>query len=392
MRAVILIVVIAVVAGLGLGISLAYIETGTAADPAEFAASLREPASDGTTADDELPAGLPRAEVPETFYNFGNMEHNTSMSHTFVVRNVGDVPLRVEEKSTTCKCTVGNVSNNEVAPGEEAEVTLEWVAKSAPGPFRHGATLATNDPKHSRIELTIEGQVVESTAMYPSELVFGTIRAGEEKTAELYLMSFLSDEVEVLDYEISESEVAEHVAVEITPVDRSELPSSEAKAGVKVTAVYKSGETLGPIRGDLKLTTTLKNAQNLTIPLLGRVVGDISIFGPGWNAHQGILRMGSFTSETEKEVRLNLSVRGEEASDVEFQVESVEPDELEVRLGEPHHINEQLTHVPLTVRVPEGTEPMVRLGGPISEEGEIRLSSNHSKTPNVRLRVQFAVE
>ncbi len=377
--------------GVGLGAVLANFEVPATLSYQPKPVKQPDQPTDTSEAEPQIKA-QPKADLPETVFNFGNIERGTSMTHIFKVRNVGKRPLRVEVASTTCKCTVGNLSKEEIAPNEESEVLLEWVAKTGPGPFRHGATLSTNDPTQSTVELSVEGQVVESTAMSPSELIFGTVRTGESPSASLYLMNFLDQEIEITDYELSDPNLAKHMEIAITPVDLSELPSPDAKSGLKVTATYQAKRTLGPFRSWLTITTNLKNAQKLTVPIAGNVVGDVSVFGPGWNAPKGLLRMGTFDSKQGKAVKLKLAIRGEFAHEAKLEVAEVDPPQLKATLGEPRRMGDQLSHVPLVIEVPAGASPIVRLGEPVSSDAHIVLRSKHEEIPDVRMRVRFAVE
>jgi len=371
-------------AGMGLGAALALVEVRpwTTQAPSGDQAQAESPTTD---------AAMPKAEAPETTFKFGKIERGTSMSHAFKIRNVGDAPLHVEVGSTTCKCTVGNLPKNDVEPNEETEVLLEWTAKTGPGPFRHGATLLTNDPLHSRIELYVEGQVVDSTSMSPAELVFGAVRVGETQTSHLYVMAFLEQEVKVLSWEITDADLAKQIEVHIAPAQPSELPSSDALSGLKVVATYQAGKTIGPFYGSLTLATNLEGASKLTIPLMGSVVGDISIFGPGWNARQGLLRLGAIHGGEGKTVRLNVAIRGEHAQTTQLKVVAVDPPELKATLGKRRVMGDKLVHVPLLVEVPPNTRPLVRTGEPASTDARIVLQSNHPETSEVRLRVHFAV-
>ena len=333
-----------------------------------------------------------KAEVPETVYKFGNIERGTSMSHEFVIRNVGDQPLHVEVKSTTCKCTVGDLDDSDVPPGGETKVMLEWHAKIPPGPFRHGAVLSTNDPTQTSINLSVEGDVVESTAMAPAELIFGTVQAGDSQTASLYLMQFLDQEIEVLDYELSVPELAQRIQIEISEVEKSELPVPEAIRGLKVSAKFTSDKSVGPFQCWLTLNTNLEKAKKLTVPIAGNVVGDVSIFHPAWNPERGILRLGSFPSDEGKKVTAKVSIRGELGQQAKLVVAEVDPPQLKVSLGEPRALGPKLTHIPLHLEVPAGTKPIVRLGEPISSDAHILLRSDDEKIPDVRMRVHFAVE
>ena len=44
---------------------------------------------------DTISTGGPRIEFPETIHDFGRVFQNSSISHTFKVRNVGDAPLEL---------------------------------------------------------------------------------------------------------------------------------------------------------------------------------------------------------------------------------------------------------------------------------------------------------
>jgi len=375
---------LAAVLGVGVGAAFAYVEV-------RLKPASRQPDQVKQIESSTDEGAQPRAEVPEMLFEFGSIEQNTSMSHVFAIENVGTAPLQVEVGDTTCKCTIGDLSEKVVQPGEATEVTLEWTAKTGLGPFRHGATLHTNDPRQSRIELIVEGKVVGSTALSPAELIFRTIRIGESKQAQLFLMAFIEPEVQVESFKVFGEQLAERIDVLIEPAEPSELPQADATSGVRVTATYQSDKTLGAFLGELKLYTNLEKAKVLTIPIVGNVAGDVSLYGPGWNPRQGLLRLGTIEGYVGKQVRLNMKVGGEHARATEYTIAQVDPPELQVSLGESREIREQLVHTPLFIEVPAGTAPMVRIGGVVGDEGLIVLHSTHPNTAEVKLRVQFTV-
>jgi hypothetical protein len=229
-------------------------------------------------------------------------------------------------------------------------------------------------------------------------MLFGTVSANGTKDVSTYLVSNLEDEVKITNYELSDPEVAKQIKLTITPVEKAKLPVPDARSGVKVTATYTASKSNGPFFTWLTLNTNLQRAEKLTVPLVGTVVGDISIFGPGWTPNQGVLRVGAVSSKAGKLVRLNVAIRGEHAQATQLAVASVDPAELKVSLGEPQEMGKQLVHYPLTVEIPVGTRPMVRIARPGEEEdsphgdGVIVLQSTHPDTTEVRLLVRFSVE
>lgn len=387
-------IVVAAVGGLMLGVVIAIVQarpwkvsvdaTGAARSSGKTAAGDTGNASDAGTKSAVV-------QLDETTFEFGTMARGTTMSHAFTVRNIGGSPLHIEVGSTTCKCTVGDLSTNDIAPQAEAEVRLEWTAKTMPGPFRHGATLLTNDPHQSRVELVVEGLVVESTATMPGELHFGTIGAGETKQAELYLMAFLQDDVQIFSQKVLGAEEAGQIDIQVEPCEPSELPNADARAGLKIVASMHAGHTLGPVQASLSLETNLEKAKKLEIPILANVIGDISIFGPGWIARRGLLKLGTIRSEQGKQVRLNIAIHGKDAGNTQLEIVSVEPTELRASLGKPHTMGKHLVHVPLLVEVPTGTRTMARRGADFGEAAQIVISTTHPKTPQLKLQVEFAV-
>jgi hypothetical protein len=386
MKTLIKIIVGSLLAGVALGAAVAYVEVRPWAiiDPGADASA---PAAAPTPT-----TSPPRAEFPEKVYNFGKMERGTKMSHAFQVRNIGHQALKVNVVKTTCKCTVGDLEKDVLQPNEESDIVLEWTARTGSGPFRHSATIGTNDPQFSQVELTVEGEVVESSSVVPPELVFTDVPVGQSSEARIFVMSHLQPEVKVLDYKFESEELASHMDVKITPAEMDELPSPEAQSGVKVSATYQAGKTIGRDYGWLELTTNLEKFPELSILVVANTVGDISVYGPGWVSQQGLLNLGAVRSGEGKRVRLNLNVRGERAASTIMEVTNVDPPELKATLGEPKKIHDQLYGIPLFVEIPEGTPPMARIGEPASTDAQITLKSNNPDAAEVQLKVHFTVE
>jgi hypothetical protein len=256
------------------------------------------------------------------------------------------------------------------------------------------ATLFTNDPRQREITLTIDGEIVDASGVHPPDFAFDKVSVGETKTAEVYVMAMLQDELTISSAELSDVEYRDKFDVKVEPVDRDKLPVKTARDGVRITLATKPGLPVGRFSQYLTLTTNLKEGEKLHIPIFGRVVGDISIHGPRgmWLEDQGVLNLGPVESATGKKARLGLVVRGEGAESVKFEVGSLDPAELKVTFGEPTRLSASLARVPVDVEVPAGTPPMVRLGTSQGDEGKIVLTTTHPTMKELALGVRFAVE
>jgi hypothetical protein len=334
----------------------------------------------------------PRVQVDAPHFDFGTMQRGTTKSHEFEIRNVGDAPLTLEAGETSCKCTLSEVSKSAIPPGGSTHVKVQWTAKSENGPFRQTANVRTNDPLQSMVELTIDGQVMTASGVEPAELLFDKIPVGESRTAHVYVMAMLQDEIKVSEPGFSDPATRDRFEVKIEPVEPKDLPNKSARQGVRVSVTAKEGLPVGRFMQWLSLKTNLQDAETLEIPIMGQVVGDISVRGTGWIEEQGALRIGSVKSSEGHKANLNIIVRGDEATKTSFKVMSSDPELMKVTLGEPKKLKETLVFVPLAIEIPPGTRPMVRLDTAQGEPGKIVLSTTHSKIKELAIGVQFSVE
>jgi len=378
---ILLIAIGAILVGGGVGVASGYLSAGPS-QSASAIASLR--------GENFERSEFPEFRIDKTSYDFGIMQRGSSLSHKFKVTNAGGAPLQVNVLSTTCKCTVGNVGNGLIQPGETEEVELSWVAKSNPGQFRQTATLSTTDPRASRVELTVEGEVIEASGIEPKEWIFNQLRAGDERTASIYVMAFQSESIQVKSATLDGDRSADHYNIEIVDVPVEELPDPKAKAGVRIDLTPLPALPQGPIYDWVVVETDLPDVEPLRVPVFGSVVGDIDIRGPaGWNENIGAIHFGDVLSSEGAEMKLLLSVGGEHAKDIEFEVAEVEPSELEIEVGEANHLASGTTHVPLTVRIPKGLPPAIRNGSGQGEAGKVLLKTNHPLSPELKFEVRY---
>jgi hypothetical protein len=321
------------------------------------------------------------------------MERGREKSHEFLIRNVGTAPLTLEVGSTTCKCTLGHVTGKPIPPGESTTVKLEWKALAENGPFRQEAKIITNDPLHHEVALTIEGEIVSATGVQPSDFMFDKIAVNETKSAEVYVMAMLQDEMEVQSAELSDAQTRDKFDIKIEPVYKSKLPDPKAKDGVRITLTAKPGLPVGRFDQSLTLHTNLQEGEVLHVPVIGRLVGEITVHGnSSWLPEQDALMMGKIKSSEGRKSHLNLVVRGENATEVKFEMGTVDPPELKVTIGEPKSYKDTLLHVPLEIEVPPGTRPMARLDTVQGEAGKVVLKTTHPTMKEVVFFVRFAVE
>lgn len=65
-----------------------------------------------------------QAIVDQDEFNFGRMEVTEDGKHEFTITNQGDKTLSLNPGPTSCKCTLSEIKDSELAPGKSTKVTV----------------------------------------------------------------------------------------------------------------------------------------------------------------------------------------------------------------------------------------------------------------------------
>jgi hypothetical protein len=367
-----------------LGVALAYARLG---EPAAIV--LSDSDGGGGAAIANVP--VPRVSVDQETFDFGTMERHASQSHDFLFTNEGDAPLELTVGETTCKCTIGEVPEKLVQPGQTVPVTLSWTAETDEPQFRQTAEIHTNDPLRRHLNLMVVGRVSEASSYSPKSFLFGDVPVETSETAEVTIVSRRNEPFEILNTEFIEPATAEHFEVEIDALAPEEYPSPDVHAGYRVRLTAKPTLPFGRIGGWLRITTDLANLRGIEVPISGDVVSDVAIYGPGYNRQRSVLDLGHVNGSEGIERHLFVVLRGERGVAIQLKVRQTDPEYLSAELGERKSANEN-AQVPLIVRVPPGSPKAVHMAGREGNPGRIVIETDHPSVPELTIDVQFTVQ
>ena len=99
--------------------------------------------------------------VDQEEFDFGQMDYREKGSHEFVFTNRGDETLTLNPGTPTCSCTVSEIKDNELAPGQSTKVLVSWHSKHLAGPFHHSVSIFTSDSLRPEVPLTIKGEYTQ---------------------------------------------------------------------------------------------------------------------------------------------------------------------------------------------------------------------------------------
>lgn len=342
---------------------------------------------------DPIPGGKVLVENGET-HNFGQMERRGTLTHEFLFRNAGTAKLHLRENGTSCTtCTISTFTEATLEPGESVGVKVQWSAKQMESDFRKEAYIATSDPDRPLVRLIIEGKVVTSLRILPTELTFNSQPTSTSASGRINVFNFQEQPLEVSDIRLENQELAEFFEIEVKPITEQEmLDKAQAKGGVAFLITMKPGLPLGSFQQTIRFQTNLPGGASQEIPIRGFVTSDISFVGPGFDSRHQELNLG--TVKRGSKATLIALIRGPHREATKFSVSSVDPaNSLRVSVTEPEPFGEGAFRINVIFEVPEDAAAVSLLGGAERENyGKLVLDTTHPDVQHVPIYIRFAVE
>ncbi|MGI6460312.1 MAG: DUF1573 domain-containing protein [Candidatus Hydrogenedentales bacterium] len=116
-------------------------------------------------------AGQPQMSGPlvcdAPVYDFGERDNFTRVTHRFQLRNTGSEPLDINRVLTTCGCTVANLKQRTLAPGESVPLEVEVSFEGRTGVFEKHLFVLYGGKAQNRVQLTMKGMAVEHLRITP---------------------------------------------------------------------------------------------------------------------------------------------------------------------------------------------------------------------------------
>lgn len=416
-----LLVLLSAVLGTTLGWTMNYIEYG------HRDAFFGEISMDGSVTADNVMAKLEEYQTKsaavaelqgDPHFDFGVMAPGTKGNHTFVITNKGTEPLTLELGATTCKCTLGDLKKNELAPGESTNIDLEWNVVPGKSDFSQSAELRTNDPLRPAIQLTVAGLVISDLEFEPKQVTFGEVTAGEGFEFSTNLYNYYDTPIELLGARFGSDELTEHANVTFEEFEPSETDGvhMRARQAFRITANVEPGMRQGPVSTNLLVDfkklpsdsapevsssqagdSEKKTEQFIAIAeCAGRIVGPLSILensklqstdGGGY-----IWSLGRVGEGDSLEYKALVALKGSERDSTNLTIGEVYPtDVIEVEMGRPLGKG-TMRLFPLKMTLKPGDKVIDLLGKNKDDFGWVWIESDNPKVSRMKLAVKVMIE
>ena len=248
---------------------------------------------------------LPAIAIENPIWDFGEVEAGRTLRHVFRVGNRGSEPLRIHQVDSTCSCTVAGF-DEEIAPGAVGVIEVDLYTDDQDGPFAVHLQAFTSDLASPEVTLTLKADVMVGLRSRPGYVRFVAARGFAEPIVDRQVV-FARD-----------GATFRVVGVEV-PFSFLEASFREAEASerwegaegsqwiVEVRLLPTAPE--GPIVGFVEVRTDHPSAENLSLPLSGKI-------RPPFEVHPEAADLGSFRAGSEHRTSVRIRSRIETESPI----------------------------------------------------------------------------
>lgn len=205
---------------------------------------------------------LPKIELDQPVYDFGEVIRGQLVEHTFTFRNAGDSDLVIDRVKSTCGCTGVLLSNKNIPPGESGTIKATFNSSRFNGAVKKNILLYSNEPSGKPATFTVKGIVIDPLVSSPARLMLGEVPVGQTKTISAVLTNRSKQTLTLTN--LRTSNTAFRVEVDSTRLENN------AETELRVIAVPDS-ET-SSLGGAVLIRLDLPGVGEIRVPVTGTVV------------------------------------------------------------------------------------------------------------------------
>ncbi|MBU4366849.1 MAG: DUF1573 domain-containing protein, partial [Verrucomicrobia bacterium] len=162
-----------------------------------------------------------------------------------------------------CGCTRVRLKDKIIHPGEQTTVQVRLILKGRAGGQHKRVTIESNDPDQPRLTLSLIGEAVAEVAVKPDRIFWGNLRSD-------------AAEVKTVDIRFGDSAPVHITGVGvISSAFAVDLETNKPGLAYRIRIRPVPPLVLGRFATNVWITTDSPRYPQLTVPMQGRVVGDI---------------------------------------------------------------------------------------------------------------------
>jgi hypothetical protein len=214
----------------------------------------------------------PKVVATETTFNFGQIDQFDQASHAFIIKNEGDQRLEIKRVKSSCGCTAAQPKSKVIEPGQQTEIEVTFNAGPRSGDQKKKITVETNDPANPRIELYMEGTVIERLVLDPRSIRILDAEPGKEATGTATVTNKSQEVITISELKFDDANIVRaQLKLEDKPVA---LPYKlEAGQAVTLSVTVKMPTDKNFYRAALSIVTAERPDKPVTVNIVLRKKG-----------------------------------------------------------------------------------------------------------------------
>lgn len=222
-----------------------------------------------------LYAGDPEITFTAFEHDFGSISDEKDVEYRFKFTNTGKGPLVLRQPTSSCGCTVPQLTKTEYLPGESGEITVIFKPSGKTGPQNRQVTLPTNDPKRQpSVQLNIKANVVPIVSVEPQFAILGQVPKNTGKTVTITVTGRSAD------FKVTEvTSSVPHVTAKVLEGKPGQV-DGQPIVQVPVEVTLAADAPIAPVQTQLVIRTSEARKAVVQLPVTGEVMGDLQ-FTPG---------------------------------------------------------------------------------------------------------------
>ena len=202
----------------------------------------------------------------ETMWDFGYVPKTGKVSHTYLVKNIGEDTLIIVKVRTSCGCTTAPLSKQRIAPHETAEMKVIFDPRKIKiGETTKRLQVISNDPNNPFADVQFTAKIGRSNSLVkltPTEINFDTVAQGTEDVRTITIENISGEKLSVELIEVP----GENIELDL---ESTSLKPSES---VQISLKLKNEATSGNFHTSLTLDFEGSKIARVSIPISGVVV------------------------------------------------------------------------------------------------------------------------
>ncbi len=211
----------------------------------------------------------PAIAIRNPVFDFGFASQETVIKHDFIVDNIGQKSLEIQDVSENCSCTVTNLKNSQIPPGGYTIIRVQFNTQRKRGRLTFRLGVQSNDPDDHVTYITITGIIAGAILISPNVVYIEPVSEQIiNKTLEVYDPGHGKLRVKKV--------ITSSPKIKARILSKSQHEASELAALIQVT--IKSGFPIGPIKEKVTIYTNDTKYPIVEVQIKGEAKGNLVLF------------------------------------------------------------------------------------------------------------------